>query len=378
MSLELITPLHAVAAAPADVVSTPARLRRAKRACTVRHVPELAATQLITGPATAPRVGDLVLARVQRVGKHTTLEGMDSRRSTLFVGDEIIVAYGARYAPDQFDAEVPPDLGPCHLAAGGGVAARVVARHGSVSAPTELQPLGLLADAAGRRLNLADFCNPNHGGAAALAVRPTTIASLGTSMNAGKTTSAAYLVRGLTRAGLRVGAAKVTGTGSGNDPCLLRDAGAALVLDFTDFGHASTARLELGALLSVLDRVQAAMAQAGMQALVMEVADGLLQRETAMLLRAPHFAQRVDACLFSSGEAMGAVAGLHWLQQQRLPVLALAGAMTRSPLARAEAEAATGLPALGLTELGDPGTALRLLREAAALHAVHRSASVAA
>ncbi len=378
MSLELITPSHAVGTPPGGTLPTPARLRQAKRAYTVRHVPEMAATQLISRPETAPRAGDLVLARVQRVGKHTALEGMQGRRSTLFVGDEIVVAYGARYAPDQFDAEVPADLGPCHLAAGGGVAARVVARHGGVSAPTELQPLGLLADAAGRRLNLADFCNADHAGAPSLAMRAPTIASLGTSMNAGKTTSAAYLVRGLVRAGLRVGAAKVTGTGSGNDPGLLRDAGAALVLDFTDFGHASTAGLELGALLSVLDRVQAAMAQAGMQALVMEVADGLLQRETAMLLRAPRFADRVDACLFSSGEAMGAVAGVHWLQQQALPVLALAGAMTRSPLARAEAEAATGLSALGLAELGDPGTALRLLREAVALRSTRRRAGVAA
>jgi hypothetical protein len=33
----------------------------------------------------------------------------------LFVGDEILVAYGHRYAPAQFLAEVPPDLGGCHL-----------------------------------------------------------------------------------------------------------------------------------------------------------------------------------------------------------------------------------------------------------------------
>src|SRR2546430_9351468 len=41
-----------------------------------------------------------------------------------------------------------------------------------------------------------------------------------------------HLVVGLRRRRLRVGAAKVTGTGAGGDPWLLTDAGASLVLDF--------------------------------------------------------------------------------------------------------------------------------------------------
>ena len=86
-----------------------------------------------------------------------------------------------------------------------------------------------------------------------------------------------------------------------------------------------------------------------------------------MLLKSPRFAQRVDASLFSSGDAMGAVAGVQWLQRQRLPVLALAGTLTRSPLAQAEAEAATGLQALGLVQLADPVTARELYQRTIAL-----------
>jgi hypothetical protein len=360
MSLELVTP---ASAAVTDAASGLALLR-AKRAYTTRRVPLGPRTCLLQGEQLLPCAGDLVLARVTRVGKHKTLELTDSRRSTLFVGDEIVVAYGARYAPDQFDARLPDTLGPCHLAAGGGVAALVTQRHAGVSAPTELQPLGLLADAQGRRLNLVDGALPRR---APNGPRPLSIASLGTSMNAGKTTAAAHLVRGLVRAGLRVGAAKVTGTGSGNDPGLLRDAGAELVLDFTDLGHASTAGLDLPALLEVLNGVQGAMAEQGVDVLVLEVADGLLQRETAMLLRSPHFAKRVDASLFSSGDAMGAVAGVHWLREQGLPVLALAGAMTASPLALAEAQAGTGLTALRLQDLSHAEQALSLVAQARAL-----------
>ena len=361
MTLELVSRPNPAATA----IHT--RLSRAKRAYTTRHVPLSACARLIEDARMSPRPGDLLLARVLRIGKHTTLEGTDSRRSVLFPGDEIVVAYGARYAPDQFEACVPDSLSACHLAAGGGVAALVTTRHAGVSAPTELQPIGLLADAGGYRLNMAHHTHFARRTYASAGPRPLTIASLGTSMNAGKTTSAAYLVRGLVRAGFRVGAAKVTGTGSGNDPGLLRDAGAELVLDFTDAGHASTAGLELDGLLSILTQVQGAMAEQGIEALVMEVADGLLQRETSMLLKSPSFAQRVDASLFSSGDAMGAVAGVQWMQQQRLPVLALAGTLTRSPLAQAEAEAATGLQALGLVQLADPVTARDLYQRTIAL-----------
>lgn len=339
------------------------RLARAKRAYTARHSADTDAVQLLEGTALVPRAGDLVLARVDKIGKHAQIEQAGGRKSTLFVGDEIIVAYAARYAPDQFEAHVPADLAPCQLVAGGGVAARVLSKHVAIAAATEITPLGLLADATGQRLNLAQH---------ALAVRPltgprpVTIASVGTSMNAGKTTSAAHLIRGLVRAGCKVGAAKITGTGSGNDPWLLRDAGAHVVLDFTDAGHASTHLLSLPALHEVMQRLLTNLAAQRVDAIVIEVADGLFQSETAQLMQSPEFKSAVDGLLFSSGDAMGAAAGASWLRERGLPLLALAGVLTKSPLAQREAQAATGLPVLGLAELGDAAVARGLLQRAAA------------
>jgi hypothetical protein len=138
----------------------------------------------------------------------------------LFVGDEILVAYGHRYAPDQFLAEVPPDLGGCHLIAAGGVAGLVTARHALMSHPTQLAPVGLLADDRGV-LNLSQLAPFQVGATGARAVpgrHPLVIAVLGTSMNSGKSTALSCLVRGLSDAGLAVSAGKATGTGSGNDP----------------------------------------------------------------------------------------------------------------------------------------------------------------
>lgn len=347
----------------ADAASLARRLARAKRAYTTRHFVSTDATRLLDDATLQPRAGDLLLARVDRLGKHTNLELLDGRKSALFCGDEIVVAYAPRYAPDQFEAELPASLAPCQLVAGGGVAATVRSRHVAIAAATEITPIGLLADARGERLNLARRALPAHTPRGA---RPVTIASVGTSMNAGKTTSAAHLIRGLARAGFTIGAAKLTGTGSGNDPWLLRDAGASVVLDFTDAGHASTYLLGLDALHDVMQRLLSNLAARGVDAIVVEVADGLFQRETAQLLRSPQFRRSVDGLLFSSSDAMGAAAGVRWLADGALPVLGIAGTLTKSPLARREAQAATRLPVLGLDDLGNPDTARRLLESAAA------------
>lgn len=344
-----------------DAVSE--RLALAKRAYTTRRVPQAEMARLLSGEDITPRAGDLLLARVDKIGKHASLELTDGRRSSLFTGDEIILAYAARYAPDQFEAHVPDHFGPCQLVAGGGIAAEVACKHDAVAVATAITPIGLIADARGERINLARHGLP---ASASRSKRPITIASVGTSMNSGKTTSAAYLIRGLAHAGLRVGAAKVTGTGSGHDPWLMRDAGALRVLDFTDAGHASTHLLDCDALIEVMECLLGNLAEEPLDAIVIEVADGLFQCETAQLLASPQFRQNVDAVIFSSGDAMGAHAGSQWLQQNALPVSALCGTLTRSPLARREAAAATRLPVMCLAELSDPQAARTMLDAAAA------------
>lgn len=351
------------------------RIHRAKRAYTARHLRDIDAVGLLDDVALQPRSGDLVLARIDRVGKHAHLEEASGRKSALFCGDEVVVAYAPRYAPDQFEAYVPDGLVPCQLVAGGGVAAAVMTRHAAIAAATDIKPIGLLTDARGERLNLSRYAlamRPAGG------QRPITVASVGTSMNAGKTTSAAYLIRGLVRAGFRVGAAKITGTGSGHDTWLLRDAGAVAALDFTDAGHASTYLLELPALHDVMQRLLSNLACASVDAIVIEVADGLFQRETAQLLRSPEFGRAVDATLFSSSDAMGAAGGAKWLADCGLPVLAITGTLTSSPLARCEAQAATGLAVLGLDDLGRPEIAHRLFECAASGAASGAPSAVAA
>lgn len=333
-----------------------ARLGAAKRAFTTRNV-DLGEAARISRSGRRPQAGDVILARVTSLGQHRRIENVHGRRGDLYVGDEIIVAYGNRYAPDQFEAYVPEDLGPCHLVAGGGVAARAVARHAGIRPATAIEVVGVLVRADGRSLNLADFARV----AAARLRPPRVIAVVGSSMNAGKTTTVAGLVHGLTRAGFKVGAAKLTGTGSGGDLWSMRDAGAMLAADFTDAGHASTfgaAPEELG---RVTQALLAHLAEAEADIAVVEIADGLLQQETAQLIELGHARGWFDGVVFAAADAMGAAFGCGWLAARGIVPLAVSGLVSASPLAAREAERASGIAIATLASLRDPVGAARIV-----------------
>lgn len=352
------------------------RLQAASRGFTTRRV-ELDRARLLLGGAIQPAPGDLVLARVDELRHHTKLQRPDGRRRVLFQGDEIIVCYGDRYAPNQFEAVVPDDLGPCHLVAAGGVAAKAVSWHRRIGrGPTRITPLGLLGDASGQVMNLAQFALPRRprpaGGL------PPVIASVGTAMDSGKTTTAAYLVRGLSRAGLQVAFAKVTGTGACGDIYLLEDAGAHAVVDFCDAGYVSTYRLSDSRVQQITQTLVHELAADGPDAIVVEVADGLLQQETAALVRSPTFRQLTDAVVFCAGDALGAAAGVERLRVDGHHVLAVSGKLTAAPLAVAEAQQATGLPVCSLAELADPVYACSLIDGCARPRRIAASATACA
>jgi hypothetical protein len=338
------------------------RLRHAAWAFTTRRVPRGAACSILP-PRGKPRAGDLVLARVEVLGHHGYLHLVNGRRRHLFVGDDVVVAYGNRYASNQFEALVPDTLGPCHLVAGGGMASRAISWHVSISkGPTEITPIGLLAGPDRERINLRSFAlDPV---SAPRDYRPTPIAVVGTSMDSGKTQTAVHLVRGLIAGGLRVGYAKVTGTGAGGDYWWLKDAGADPVLDFTDVGMASTYMASPEEIDEALVALVSHVASHGVDAMVLEIADGVLQRETAALLSGSKFPRIVGGLVLAAQDSMGALAGVRWLRERPVPVLALSGVLTAAPLQIAEAREATGLAIHDREALATPGVAMALLGRA--------------
>lgn len=326
------------------------RLSKVKWAFTTRRIDRNQKFQLLNGEL-VPQAGDLVLARIEELGQHKRLELVSSRRATLFEGDEVIVVYGDRYAPDQFEGIVPDHLGPCRLVAAGGVAARLLNRHDRVKSATRITPLGLLANAAGHRVNLSSARLPQ---ADLIDPKPLVLVVAGTSMNSGKTTACASLVKGFVRQEIQVAAAKFTGTGAGADYRTLVDAGANPVFDFIDAGYVSTYRVHREALHDIVMTLGSSLAAANPDVIVIEVADGLLQRETARLFATPSFTGWIDGIIFAANDALGAQAGITWLAARQLPVLAITGMLTSSPLARREAEDICGLPVFNTASLARP------------------------
>jgi hypothetical protein len=314
------------------------RLRSVKRAFSTRRVPPERMQTLITGNL-RPAAGDLVLARVDMLGKQSRIELTDGRRAYLFPKDQIVVCYGNRYAPDQYEAVIGGDMSPCDLVAAGGVAGIELSRHQRMIAPTKITPIGLVGDEQGNRLNLRSF-----GVEAADAVpKIPAILSLGTSMNAGKTVTATSLVRGLKQFGYSVAALKITGTGSGGDMWIVQDAGADVALDFGDAGFATTYLAPIDDIERGAFRLLNHAASLGCDIAVIEIADGLQQLETSQLIRSEAIRQVAIGTVFASYDAMGAKNGVDLLHHADHAVLALSGRLGRSPLGVREAETATGI-----------------------------------
>lgn len=304
-----------------------------------------------------PRLGDLVGARVLSIGVHEFIEDVAGRRVRLYPGDMIVGAYGNRYATDFFEGYLP--TGPqAHLLTAGGLIGAVASAHTRHGPPTTLGILGPLIDHTDTPLSLEDFTMPAAPPATA---ELGTIVVLGTSMNAGKTTTAAATVRGWARAGLRAGAGKVTGSGSGKDRWAYLDAGATAVADFMDFGMPSTFGYPIERLQTTMIAIRDTLAHDA-DAVVLEIADGLLQNETRQLAATvPHFA---DGVLLAVADALGAVAGVDLLRELGVPVLAVSGLVTASPLASREVAAATDLDVLSPSDLAN-GSAVDILAAAA-------------
>ncbi|MEM7077104.1 MAG: molybdopterin-guanine dinucleotide biosynthesis protein MobB [Pseudomonadota bacterium] len=305
-----------------------------------------------------PAAGDLLLAQVDRVAQHTKLHLVSGRRSQLFPGDRLVVAYGHLQAPGVFEAQVPEDLRSCHLVASGGLAARVIAARSPRREPTLITPYGFLLDHKGEVLNLSHYgLSP----AVAVGSKPV-ICVVGSAMQVGKTTVITALTRGLCAAGMGVAALKVTGTGAGDDPWDYADAGADMVLDATDAGLASTYQLSPARIESSLATLVAtAEGDAQVDVILLELADGLLHENCLPLLTCATLKALQPRLIFAAGEVVSARTGIEILEAHGLRLAALSGLFTASPLGVAEIEEATGLPVWRQEDLQSAGTIKQLL-----------------
>ena len=338
----------------------------------LRHIPETALAHLLPIPS-LPAIGDVALAQVEQIGKNTAVELNNGRRCALHAGDLIAVAFGNRYATMQFEGYARVEDGQADLLSMGGLCGIVESKHDSVPAPTKLRILGAIGDRHQMPLRCADFALPPVHSQRGVHVAVV----CGTSMDAGKTHTAMCTIKGLRNQGYQVAGLKLTGSATGRDTWSMLDAGACAALDFTDGGWPSTYLCTREQLLQLYHLLVGHARERGAEWVVVEIADGLLQVETAALLNSPQFRSTVDHFLFAAGEPMAAVGGVGMLRQWGIEPLAVSGVVSMSPLNIREVEAAVKLRCLTAGELQN-GALASLMKRPAATGApiIHHSVQV--
>lgn len=212
--------------------------------------------------------GDYVVGKVVSPPSRLSRIELPSGRMVEVVEDDLIVgAFGVRYATLEAVGGWQ-NIGTerqMESLTGAGLFGRSTSRSAMLPPLLSLSYTGhVFVD--GQKSTMQDFVPPTPGREFDLPV----VLLVGTSMSAGKTTSAKVIIRLLRQEGLAVVGAKLTGAGRYRDILSMHDAGAEHVFDFVDAGLPSTvapAREYRKSLRNLLSR----MASVGGDVVVAEV-----------------------------------------------------------------------------------------------------------
>jgi len=305
--------------------------------------------RILADPQLPPRPGDCVLVQIDALGYHDRIMTAAHERQRLYEGDCLVAVCGNRYATDAYEGEVD-GLTDLHILTGAGMVGTVRSKYRRTKNPTDLTYLGYVCTEAGARINLRSTQRPPSAIERSL---NNVVLLVGTSMNSGKTTTAAKLSKALLRRGLRVAACKVTGSVSHRDLHELQATGVHDVRDFSDYGYPSTYLCEEQELLGVFEAMLSDAARAEPDVVVMEVADGVLQRETQMLLTSEVVRPRVRGVVLAAGCAPSALFGAGQVHAYGHNVAAVSGCITNSPLFMREFAQHSDIPIGSSADRGD-------------------------
>jgi hypothetical protein len=281
-----------------------------------------------------PENGDVVYGKITRLGQHVELENKSGIIHRLNEGSTAIFVFGNRYAPDFYEGKIPVTMtDKVDLLARSGIIGDVRVKNSSVKEPTRIKILGYICDASGEVVNTRNHPLIQPKKTEKKEDRSKLILFIGTSMNSGKSTSATACCWALTTMGYDVRASKVTGTASLKDILHMQDAGASIVNDFTHFGFPSTYLLEEKEVVKIFNDLDLKYANNPKNYWCVELADGILQRETALLLKSPDVRSRIHKLIFAAPDTFAAIGGLNVLKNEfGLVPDAISGVCSSSPL----------------------------------------------
>jgi len=184
------------------------------------------------------KTGDYVIGKITDTGSDfLKVELINGRMRSIMKGDQVVGALGERYATLEATGtwkEVDED-GKMHLLTGAGLFGKCTSKSVYLPNLIEIQYVGHLAK-DGKICKMDDYVDHIKFSKFNTPV----VLLVGTSMSAGKTTSAKIIVNHLKRAGLKVVAGKLTGASRYSDILSFKDVGADFIFDFVNIGLPST------------------------------------------------------------------------------------------------------------------------------------------
>lgn len=302
------------------------------------------------------KAGDLAVFEVIETGKHENAQMVDGRNRAIFPGDQIVATFADRYATAQFEGYVPEGPTPDNvyeILGAGGVIGIVKSKNWSLKDvdPTTVRLIGYCCDNAGKVIN-TKFYHKNRSefrGETPCKV----ILSIGSTMDSGKTTTAAFTARGLAKGGFKVAFIKLTGTCYTRDREFVLDCGADITTDFSDMGYPSTYMCSKEEILDIYQSLLDRLAPEKLDYIIMEIADGLMQRETMFLLKDKAFMNTIHRIVFSCGDSLSAFHGVELLNSWGIDVAAISGRFTMSPLLIQEVQNHLNIPVYTIYEVSN-------------------------
>src|SRR5262249_48066977 len=186
------------------------------------------------------RPGNAVVVRtLTDNATYNTLELVTGRMAKINPGDIIAGVLGYRRALKGFVGDVPESIqagGRMHLLNLGGLIGRCLGHHHSLNSAIEVEVMGMPVE-DGKIINISEGAIKSQE---KLDVTVPLVLVAGTCMNSGKTYAVTEIIKHLARAGMRIGAAKLTGVACLRDTLNMHDHGAIKTLSFLDCGLPST------------------------------------------------------------------------------------------------------------------------------------------
>ena len=277
-----IPSLLAARAADAEVAMVrTTRLRLDRIASSTRNA--RLSPEVIVGDEIIAQEGYVLAVRILTdKSKYDTVEDLAGRLVKVHSGDLMAGTLGIRRALRGYAGVVPETIAvgdTIEVLNLGGILGRCTSANPDIGPPFQAEVLGAilafpeLGDRVGRP---ADIRQGAVTPAATLECGVPVVYVAGTCMNSGKTVAATELVRGLTRAGLKVAACKLTGVSLMRDTLSMMDAGAVAALTFNDAGVATThPGVTVGVARGIFNRL--ASGKGGRpDVIVAELGDGIL------------------------------------------------------------------------------------------------------